>query len=299
MRLLLAKIIDNLANIKWDLVFYYKYIFQIKFRRIINKNKHFKNSQINERCFIVGNGPSLNKLDLTKLNKEIVFTVNEIISNSSIYENLNSDFHILIDPYYFNLSSELPEDIATIERLKRINYTNKKPICITSYEGKNAFEKNGLDKILDLYYVFQHRYITESYKSTIKMDRNMPSSLNVIQAAIFSAMYMGFKKIYLIGCDMTFIFLSIESNIEGNNNKLKNFHAYKYSENQIKSIKAFCSKRDNEFNLYELAKTFSIFKRIKKYADKHHIEIVNATAGGALDVFDRIKFESLFYDSEK
>lgn len=289
---------DSLANIKWDLIFYLKYISNNIFRETINKNKHFKNSNSNERCFIVGNGPSLKKMDLTKLKREIVFTVNEIVSDKTIYDMVNSDFHIVIDPYYFNLSSELPEDLATIDRLKRINYENKRPICITGYEGKNSFEKYGLDKILDLHYVFQHRYLTDSDGYTIKMNRNMPTSLNVVQAAIFSAMYMGFKKIYLIGCDMTFIFLSIETNDDSNSSTLKNLHAYKYSDNHVKSIKNFCSNRDNEFNLYELAKTYSIFKRIKRYADKNKIEILNATLGGNLDIFDRVKYDSLFINSK-
>ena len=33
--------------------------------------KEFKNKYINERCFIIGNGPSLNVEDLEKLKNEI------------------------------------------------------------------------------------------------------------------------------------------------------------------------------------------------------------------------------------
>src|SRR5258707_4353418 len=36
----------------------------------------FKDLHKGERCFLVGNGPSLSKLDLTKLDGELAFTVN-------------------------------------------------------------------------------------------------------------------------------------------------------------------------------------------------------------------------------
>lgn len=42
------------------------------------KIRKFHNKHKGERCFIIGNGPSLNKLDLSKLDNEITFGVNGI-----------------------------------------------------------------------------------------------------------------------------------------------------------------------------------------------------------------------------
>lgn len=293
MRLLFINLFDVLSNFKWDLKLLYKLVFQKEFRKTIQLNKKFKNLHFGERCFVVGNGPSLKKLDLTKLENEIVFTVNNIMSNLDLYKTLNSDYHVLIDPNYLKLNPNVPEDMESIYLLKQINYENKKPICIVREDAKKPFKKLRIDKQLDLYYIFQHRNITNNYSSRISMCWNMPSSQNVTQAAIFSAMYMGFSKIYLIGIDMTSVFLTYEANEDGKPAILKDSHAHGFSEKEVKTILTR-DKLDNEFMLYDYAKTFTIFKRIRKYAERKGISIINATKGGGLDVFERMPFDSLF-----
>jgi hypothetical protein len=294
MRIFLLRILDIISNCKWDLIFYFKLIFQREFRVIMNNNKKLKNSHLNERCFVVGNGPSLNKLDLTKISNEVVFTVNEIMKNKSVYETLNTDFHVLIDPSYSNLSPDLPDELATIDLLKQINYKNKKPVCIVSYKARTAFKIYGVDKLLEINYIYQHKNLTETFSSEVNMCRNMPSSQNVIQAAILSAIYMGFKEIILIGCDMTSVFLTFVSNDEGEKEISANFHAYSYSESDTNTIIKGSQIHDNEYMLYDYAKTFTIFKRIRRYSERKGIKIINATVGGGLDVFARRRFESFF-----
>lgn len=294
MRSKITNILNQLANLKWDTTYYFNLLFNKDFRRTFNYNKKFKDIHKGERCFIVGNGPSLKKLDLSKLKDEITFTVNNIMHDKYIYETVNSDYHVLIDPFYYTLDPEIPEDKTIIELLKSINYPNKKPICITGYEGRNALHKYGLDSSLDLIYTYQHKYLTKSFSGQIDLSKNIPSSQNVVQAAIFSAIYMGFKEIYLIGCDMTNIFLTYEANDNGDQAISKDFHAYKYTESEMKTMLNYSSKIDNEYMLYDFAKTFSIFKSINEYAFKRNIKIKNATIGGGLDVFSRIKYETLF-----
>jgi hypothetical protein len=294
MKLLFETLLEYLSIIKWDLIFTKKLIFEIDFRRAVLSNKKLSDTKISERCFIVGNGPSLRKMDLALLKDEVVFTVNTIMTDTALYESLNSDFHILIDPLYYNLNPEIPGDMDTVGLLRQVNHKGKKPKCIVLYEGKKALEKYGLDKELDLYYIFQHRNLTGCYPFKINMCRNMPVSQNVVQAAIFSAIYMGYKKIYLIGCDMTSFFLTYVSDDEGEKVVSESYHAYTYSRGEIHTILKSSQLYDNEYMLYDYAKTFTIFKRIRIYAEKNGIEIYNSTKGGGLDVFKRIRYESLF-----
>lgn len=293
MRSKLLKCLDYISNIKWDLIFWLKKVRDNDFRLLFEKNQKLVNNHQNERCFVVGNGPSLKKMDLMKLKDEIVFTVNNIMSNESLYQQINSDYHILIDPGYFKLDLEFEDDRQTIELLKKINYTNKKPICIVNYDGKKAFENYGLDKELNTHYVYQHRNLTDNYSTKIKLDTNIPSSQNVVHAAIFSAVSMGFTKIYLIGCDLTSVFLTYEANANGEVDIVKDFHAYEYSDSEKKRLFKDYNMLDNEAVMYDYAKTFTIFKNIRKYAERNNIEIFNATIGGGLDVFKRISFDKI------
>ena len=41
------------------------------------KNRKFNNCHKGRKCYVLGNAPSLNKIDFEKLEKEYVFTVNE------------------------------------------------------------------------------------------------------------------------------------------------------------------------------------------------------------------------------
>ena len=47
-------------------------------RALVGSNAEFKDIHKGQRCFIVGNGPSLNDEDLSLLENEYVFTVNKI-----------------------------------------------------------------------------------------------------------------------------------------------------------------------------------------------------------------------------
>lgn len=296
MRSRIFRLFDLLSNRKWDLIFYKRILFDKEFRRTMRSNKKLRNLHKGKRCFIVGNGSSLNKMDLTKISNEMVFTVNYIMANHELYQTLNSDYHIIIDPNFLSLNPDThPEDVESINRLRRINYENKKPVCIIREDAKKPFDKYGVSKILDIHYIFQHINFSDNYSAEIDLSKNMPTSQNVIQAAIFSAIYMGFSKIYLIGVDMTSIFFAFESDEDGNPVVLKDSYAYKFSEKELKNVTT--KKRfyyDNEFMMNDYAKTFRIYKMIRKYAERKNIEIYNATKGGGLDVFERVRYESLF-----
>ena len=293
MRKKILRFFDLVSNFKWELIFLFKKITDSKFRILINLNKKLENKHKGKRCFIVGNGPSLKKMDLSHLTNEIVFTVNSIMTNKEIYDQLNSNYHVIIDHGFFKLDLEQKDDRITLELLKKINYESKKPICIVDYSGKKAFDSYGLDD-LNKYYIYLHSNLTSNYQRKIKLSENIPTSQNVIHAAIFSAISMGIKKIYLVGCDMTSVFLNFESDIDGNITIAENNHAYNYTETEKKRLLKDFNIMDNEEVLHDYAKTFTIFKNIRKYCEKNNIEVYNATIGGGLDIFERIKYESLF-----
>lgn len=82
------------------------------------------------------------------------------------------------------------------------------------------------------------------------------------------AAYMGFKEIYLIGADCNYAIGS------------KNNHFVEDEEVDNKN-----HGTDLMIKAYAFAKIF---------ADKHGIKIFNATRGGALEVFERVDFDTLF-----
>ena len=91
----------------------------------------------------------------------------------------------------------------------------------------------------------------------------------VTNMAIQIAIYMGFKKIYLIGCDCD------------------------YSKPKIHFIEAPGDKGKIEAGWLPQAAALSIdgYKAIRDFAYKRHVEIYNVTRGGKLEVFYRDNLE--------
>lgn len=63
---------------------------ELRWWRLMNQ---FRNKHKNERAFIVANGPSLNDIDVTKLDKEIVFALNR----GYLKDDLSIDYLVVVN----------------------------------------------------------------------------------------------------------------------------------------------------------------------------------------------------------
>ena len=117
-----------------------------------------------------------------------------------------------------------------------------------------------------------HTITQDSYNLMPKFSENICQKVygggTVTYACIQIAVYLGFTEIYLVGVDCNYI-----------KNSANN---YFYDSNDM----------DNK-NHHEDRMVLS-YQAAKKYADEHSIKIYNATRGGALEVFERVDFDSLF-----
>ena len=123
---------------------------------------------MNERCFIIGNGPSLNKHDLTKLKNEITFGCNRIY----LKEN-EMGFAVT---YYFCVDSIMPIVIKK-DIIRYIQANELEEACINQ-----AFQN-----------FFRHPKVLFS-NAFYSVGINM----------IISASKKGYNPIYLIGFDLDY-----------------------------------------------------------------------------------------------
>lgn len=237
--------------------------------------KTLRNKHQGQRCFIVGNGPSLLPSDLDRLTNEMTFAANRIYH---IYSKTawRPTYYVSIDND--NLMAEMERIKKSGTYLKFINYKAKKykrtkqdNICYLFYSGKfGIFKRNG-------------------YIGALSEDVSHHSNqfATVTATAIELAIFMGFTKIYLLGVDNSFV------KTIGKNGKI-------YVDKSMKSS-YFKGMRDADGNLADggicCADVYAInvsYMRCKTYAETHGIKIYNATRGGKLEVFDRVDFDSLF-----
>ena len=237
--------------------------------RLWENNKRFHNTHNGERCFILGNGPSLKEVNLKDLSNEFVFTVNNFgfVEN---YTDVNTNVHLWMDNSFFMLREDQKYDKRRIfESFDLICKVN--PICFVPYVAYPFIKNNELDKKLNINYLVLDKYLQDQVIQNFSMDKLLYCVNTVVQVAIQIAICMGFKKIYLLGCDSTNIETIINTVLNKEN---KNMHAYKNDDTDrvYKDMMAKVSMTDVFYDQYML---FLGYTLLNKYCNKNKIELEN------------------------
>lgn len=228
--------------------------------------RQFKGKYEGKRCFIIGNGPSLTGEDLELIKGEISFACNRIYN---IFDKTSwrPDFWMCVD------AECLQDEIENIKKLRG-------PVKFVRSMGKNYYfqEKDQIHKII-MYDKFVLD-ISKHMKKNISTEchKYFSVSYTVTCLEIEFAIYMGFKEIYLLGVDHNYP-ISIDKN------------GKKTVDNNVKSHFAGGGSTDTNLHYIYLDAATQCYQVYRDYADAHGIRIYNATRGGKLEVFERVKLE--------
>jgi len=237
------------------------YQFTSDHRRI----KRFKNMYKGERCFIVGNGPSLTIDDLNLLKDEHCFAFNRIFEVEDKTE-WRPEFYMVFDN---GVLKTIANQIPLVEaKYKFINIMGK----ITGLRSSD-------DMMFFCHYGPYRSKEFDYVKTRISKDPSRYISLNytVACAAIEMAIFMGFDEIYLIGVD---------------NNITKWIDRKGYAHIEEGNDYSLTSPHDILCFSYYDAVT-SCYQCYMNYAKENGITINNCTRGGKLEVFPRKKLEQI------
>lgn len=214
----------------------------------------FNNIHQNEDCIIIGNGPSLNKMDLSEIKKYHTFGLNKIHLFKKF--DLNLSYLVAVNPLVIEQALEDFEtrDIPTfisLENSKEFNFNNSNVYKINS---KGAF---GFGR---------------------KMDEDLYEGGTVTQVALQIAFAMGFKRVALIGVDHNFK-QSGDPNAE---QKMEQDDENHFDPNYFKGQKWHLADiKANEIS-YQISEY--IYNREKR-------KVYDATLNGKLNIFEKIDFE--------
>ncbi len=240
----------------------------------INDNErkiaNLHNIHAGKRAFIIGNGPSLNKIDLRLLKNEYTFGVNAIYTN---YEKMG-----FYPTYYVVEDYLVAEDRAT-----EIN---------AYHESKAKFFGNYLRYCLvpdDTTLVLNFRLDYREYENFPNFSENILKEVwvggTVSYVCMQIAYYMGFSEVYLVGFDHNYdIPKDAKINkeiITSTSHDVNHFNAAYFGE----------GKRWHDPRVDRMEQSYH---RAKAVYEKNGRFIKNATVGGKLEVFERVQYESLF-----
>ncbi len=253
-------------------------------RREFERNARFKDIHKGERCFILATGPSINKENLKLLKDETCFAV------SMFY--LHKDIH-LIDPlYHVDAAMHAPFGFDFLdENFKAFeNYYSDKTTFFfghTNYEYSyyNYLTTNShlrKDNTFFLNYVLSTVLDEWNHMNQNLWDitKSLFSAQSVVYCAIQIAAYMGFKDIYLLGCDYDHI---------ANSRRKRSTHFY----GDTKGLDDSGSWPSMEEILFRYLLMWKQYRLMKSYLSSRGITVYNATEGSYLDIFQTVSLEKI------
>lgn len=216
---------------------------------------HFKNRHKGEDCFIIGNGPSLNVMDLTALSRYHTFGLNKIYL---LFDKVDLDLNYLIavNKLIIEQSADVYQDLPMTLFL---NYKNARKI---------------ITKKDNIYFIYT------GAKSAFKPDitRRICEGATVTYVALQIAYYMGFKNVFLIGVDHHFKVHGKPYEKQFIHGEDINHFDPNYFGNQVWQLP---NLKASEF-AYDLAKHFYL---------RDGRRIYDATVNGKLNIFPKIPFK--------
>lgn len=235
---------------------------------------NLKDKYRGKRCFIIGNGPSLNLVDLDKLKDEYSFGVN------SIYYKESDGFK----PYFYTVedSHVIKDNIDEIS-----NFAVKYKFIPTEY--KHLINEEFYSQIIfypmntGFYQPYSPNYEKPRFSEDITKQIFCGQSVTIINLQL--AYYMGFKEVYLIGMD--FSYKIPESAIVDGDSILST----EDDENHFDPRYFGAGKKWHDPKLHNVLASYQLCK--KMYSNDNRI-IFNATKGGKLEVFDRVDYDEIF-----
>lgn len=171
----------------------------------LTKNAVFQNKFAGERCFILCTGASLKNLDLLKLSEKGHILGCNLLYKHPQFPRLKLTAFFELDPARGLRNHPVPELQANTyfktldEKFRKKNV----PMFFTA-ENIRYFRRNGLFSDNDLYFLKPYRRLENARKLSNDIAGKFTFSDGVVYGMIATAIYMGFKEIYLAGCDYTF-----------------------------------------------------------------------------------------------
>lgn len=252
------------------------------YQEYTGKIQNFKNVHLGKRCFVIGNGPSLQIEDLHKLKDEYTFAMNSIYCMYP-YTEWRPTYYVAVSSDLFSMElSDKNSFVKVIEGCKAAFVS----MLTKAFEYRN-------DKDMDKVYYIKTCSFENTNKSVTRFSEDcsqyMYCSSTVLYCALQLAVYMGFSDIYLIGVDCSF---SKELDEDGsiNVNNGTDYNTIIQQHLNVSVMDKFNKKFENVHSSYKTIEEYSV---AKYYADTHNIHIYNATRGGKLEVFERVDFDSL------
>jgi len=231
------------------------YVLNKKFVKCRDIIRLTKNMHKGERCFLIATGPSINKVNLDLLKNEVVVGV-----NTAYNLGVDFDYFVVSDRIIWDVYKDEIMDIDAYLILGYVasrHYLNKNncPEDILIFKGKKTISENNC--------------FPKDMSEYIYVD-----APTVVYIALQILYYLGFKEVYLLGCDCNY--------------KIGHF-------DDLTFVETDKIHKDDKKEIEFWDKVFRGYEVCKKEYENDNRKIYNCTIGGKLEIFERKKLEEVIH----
>ncbi len=241
----------------------------------IGKNINLKDKYLNKRCFILGNAPSINDIDLALLKDEHVFVMSTFYNHPD-YKLLNQVFYTSV---HLTGAESHQDKLAWMRAINDNQFQCNE--FFFDLQQKEMIEEYGLFREKNVHYIQTSNLCERSFDLTKSTKSYATNVLQVLEIAI----YMGFSEIFLHSVNINTICTG----------KYEYFFDRKLlphkdsAVNDDNSVKSFL----DEFNAFGLVLEELI--SFKKYIEKKKIAIYITNKESMLKIFDFKSFDEITF----
>jgi len=241
---------------------------------------HLANISEGKRCFVVGNGPSLKKMNLAHLKDEIVIGTNGLYQ-MHLAGKININYLLLEDSHTIKTAAKDLHDISGLTKLLAI------------HNARQVFLKDAI--YFNANYPAQSRYWKSDYEFSTQFHHIAYLGGTITYLALQFAFHLGCNPIYLIGVDFNYG--------EKYEKKLKKYQGKSVviDEKLLEILKE--THFDKKYIPYKIGQKYNVvnfdaskkaFLKAKQTCEKHGVKIMNAGYNSKLDVFEKVEYLDLF-----
>jgi len=232
-----------------------------------------------QRCFIMGTGPSLNRMDLGLFEEEHVWGVNKC--------------YLLFDRIRWRPSFWVAVDKRVVPDISREMNSLTRSLPETTFFFPVKFREEWLLQSRSNVYWYSEIELEESTPPERMFSTDITKWVSGVRtvtiAALQLAVYLSFNPIYLIGCDTSYDVSRTVRTEAGQPDALVSTQ----NDDQNHFDRGYFG-RGSKWHEPKVDRMIYHYEQARKACDAIGVSVYNATFGGNLEVFPRVDYRELF-----
>lgn len=258
------------------------------------KVRRLKKDRQGRAATLLANGPSAKEIvtERKDLLKNTDLMVLNDFGNTTMFFELKPAYYILLDPAYFdyeftnpglnedNSDNSRSRERQLMDNFKKVDW-DMTLFVPAIYKEKNVtalFDANPKIKVIPYYATRVLGY--EGFQNFMyKRAQGLPSSRNVIIPAMMLMPLLGYKTVYLYGCEISW---TKTMDVDPENGRMFFNDRHFYSKDEIR----YFGKGAYLWWLEAILEMLKGVEQVAKFADYYGVRIINRTKGSFIDAFE-------------